>query len=207
MDRYERIRNFNMYRPLTAIEIIKQTVLVTLGSLVMAAGLELFLIPNRMVDGGMVGVSIMVSHLTGIKLGSLIFLLNTPFFLLGLRQFGALFAFFTLYATTALSIFVDAIQPVESLSGNLPAAVVFGGLTLGIGSGLVLRYGGSLDGTEILAILLNKETRYSVGEIIMFLNLFILGSASFIFGWLSCVYSLLVYFIAFKTIDFIIKGT
>ncbi|HEY1215762.1 MAG TPA: YitT family protein, partial [Bryobacteraceae bacterium] len=85
-------------------------------------------------------------------------------------------------------------------------AAVFGGIILGIGVGLVIRSGGSLDGTEIVAILVSKKTPFSVGEIVMFFNLFILGSAGFVFGWDHAMYSLIAYYIAFKMIDITIEG-
>jgi uncharacterized membrane-anchored protein YitT (DUF2179 family) len=85
-------------------------------------------------------------------------------------------------------------------------ATVFGGIVLGTGVGLVIRYGGSLDGTEILAILISKRFPFSVGEVIMFFNVFIFASGGFVFGWDRAMYSLLAYYIAFKTIDVVIEG-
>lgn len=86
------------------------------------------------------------------------------------------------------------------------AGAVFGGIILGIGVGLIIRNGGSLDGTEIIAIILDKRTSFSIGEIVMFFNLFILGGSGFIFGWDRAMYSLIAYFIAFKVIDITVEG-
>ena len=85
-------------------------------------------------------------------------------------------------------------------------AAVFGGIILGIGVGLIIRYGGSLDGTEIIAIILDKRTGFSIGEIVLFCNIFILSSAGLVFGWNRAMYSLIAYFIAFKMINITIEG-
>jgi uncharacterized membrane-anchored protein YitT (DUF2179 family) len=194
------------HKKLPKKQIIKRTLLITIGAVLMAVGLEIFLVPNNVIDGGVVGISIILSHLTGWKLGAFIFVLNLPFFFIGYKQIGKTFAFSTLYGITVLSIGTTLLHPVPELTEDVLLATVFGGIVLGIGVGIVIRYGGSLDGTEILAILINNKTPFSVGEIIMFFNLFILGSAGFVFGWDRAMYSLIAYFIAFKTIDIVIEG-
>ncbi|WP_439116334.1 YitT family protein [Paludifilum halophilum] len=177
-----------------------------LGATFVAVGLEIFLVPNKVIDGGIVGVSIILSHLSGINLGIFLFLLNLPFFFLGYKQIGKTFAVSSLYGVTILSIGTFLLHPVPVLTDDPLLASVFGGIVLGIGVGLVIRYGGALDGTEALAILLNKKLPLSVGETVMFFNLFILGSAGFVFGWEQAMYSLIAYFIAFKMIDITIEG-
>lgn len=172
----------------------------------MAVGLELFLVPNKILDGGVVGVSIILSHLTPIKLGVFIFLLNIPFFFLGYKQIGKTFALSTLFGITILSIFTFILHPIPAFTDDLLLSTVFGGIVLGFGVGLVIRNGGSLDGSEILAILFNKISPFSVGEIIMIINLVIFTVAGFVFTWEQAMYSFLAYFIAFKTIDIVIQG-
>ena len=98
------------------------------------------------------------------------------------------------------------LHPVQPLTDNSLLAAIFGGVILGIGVGMVIKAGGSLDGTEIVAILVNKKTPFSVGEVVMFINLFILGSAGFVFDWDSAMYSLIAYYIAYKMIDITIEG-
>ncbi len=105
-----------------------------------------------------------------------------------------------------MSIGTTLLHPVPPLTIDPLLAAVFGGIILGIGVGLVIRSGGSLDGTEIVAILFSKKSAFSVGEIVMFINLFILGSAGFVFGWDHAMYSLIAYYIAFKMIDITIEG-
>ncbi|MFX3674348.1 MAG: YitT family protein [Paenisporosarcina sp.] len=186
--------------------VAKRIIMIILGAIFMAVGLELFLIPNHLLDGGIVGISIILAHLTGVELGLFIFLLNIPFFYLGYKQIGKTFALSTMLGITVLSIGTYYLHPVERFTSDLLLATVFGGIVLGIGIGFVIRYGGSLDGTEILAILFNKTTPLSVGEIIMFFNLIIFTIAGFVFTWEQAMYSVLAYFIAFKTIDIVIVG-
>ncbi|MGD6858116.1 YitT family protein [Bacillus infantis] len=191
---------------MTKGKILKRALLITIGAILMGVGLEIFLVPNQVIDGGIVGISIMLSHLTGVKLGLIIFLLNIPFFFIGYKQIGKTFAISTLYGIFILSITTALLHPVPAFTQDILLASVFGGIVLGIGVGIVIRYGGSLDGSEVLAILANKRLPFSVGEIIMFINLFILGSAGFVFTWDRAMYSLIAYFVAFKTIDITITG-
>jgi uncharacterized membrane-anchored protein YitT (DUF2179 family) len=186
--------------------MFKRIILILLGAVLVSIGLEIFLVPNHVIDGGIVGISIILSHLTGINLGILLFTLNLPFFFLGYKQIGKTFAISTLTGVIAMSVGTNLLHPVPGLTKDPLLAAVFGGIILGAGVGLVIRYGGSLDGTEILAILFNKRIPLSVGQTVMFFNLFILGSAGFVFGWDRAMYSLMAYFIAFKTIDITIEG-
>ncbi|HWO78369.1 MAG TPA: YitT family protein [Bacillus sp. (in: firmicutes)] len=196
----------HQHKKSTKIKIVNRVIFVILGAILVAVGLEIFLVPNQIIDGGIVGVSIIISHLTGIKLGILLFVLNLPFFFLGYKQIGKTFALTTLGGITALSISTTILHPVPVLTEDLLLAAVFGGMILGVGVGMVIRNGGSLDGTEILAILFNKKIPFSVGEVVMFFNIFILGSAGFVFGWDRAMYSLMAYFIAYKMIDITIQG-
>ncbi|QIZ11118.1 YitT family protein [Bacillus sp. ISL-77] len=194
------------HRRLTKRKILQRILLITLGATLMAVGLEIFLVPNNVIDGGITGISIMLSYVTGWKLGIFLFILNIPFFFIGYKQIGKTFALSTLYGILILSIGTTLLHPVPAFTQDILLATVFGGIVLGIGVGIVIRYGGSLDGTEILAILFNKKLPFSVGEIIMFFNLFILGCAGFVFTWDRAMYSLIAYFVAYKTIDITITG-
>jgi uncharacterized membrane-anchored protein YitT (DUF2179 family) len=194
------------HRKLTKTKILQRILLITFGALLMGVGLEIFLVPNNVIDGGITGISIILSYLTGLKLGIFLFILNIPFFFIGYKQIGKTFALSTLYGIIVLSITTTLLHPVPAFTQDILLATIFGGFVLGIGVGIVIRYGGSLDGTEILAILFNKKLPFSVGEIIMFFNLFILGSAGFVFSWDRAMYSLIAYFVAYKTIDITITG-
>lgn len=188
------------------IKKLSRIFFLLLGSLLAAVGLEIFLIPNNIIDGGIVGISIIASYLTHLPLGMFIFLLNIPFLILGYKQIGKTFVLTSLFSISCLSIFVNYLHPVAGLTQDVLLATVFGGIILGFGVGLIIRYGGSLDGTEMVAIMLNKQTVFSVGETVMLFNVFILSSAGLVFGWDRAMYSLLAYFIAYKTIDITIEG-
>lgn len=188
------------------VKLIYKFIFLTIGAILAAVGLEIFLVPNNIVDGGINGISIISSYLTKLPLGAFIFILNLPFLVFGYSQIGKSFVIATLYAITVLSVGVSVLHPIPGLTQDPLLAAVFGGITLGIGVGMVIRYGGSLDGTEIIAIIFSKKSAFSVGEIVMFFNLFILTSAGAIFGWDRAMYSLIAYFVAFKVIDLTIEG-
>lgn len=177
-----------------------------IGSIITAVGLEIFLVPNNIIDGGVVGISIMASSLTGQPLGVFLVLLNIPFLYLGYKQIGKTFAISTTFAIISLSVWTSYFHPVAEITHDLFLAAIFGGIVTGLGVGMIIRSGGSLDGTEIVAIIMDKRSGFSVGEIVMFINLFILSSAGLVFGWDRAMYSLVAYFIIAKVIDVVIKG-
>ena len=186
--------------------MIKKAFFIVLGALIMAVGLELFLVPNSVIDGGITGISIMLSYISGVKLGIFVLLLNIPFFYLGYKHIGKTFAFSTLFGIVMLSLFISLLHGAPKFTGDVLLAAIFGGIIIGVGIGIVMRNGGTLDGTETLAVLFSKNLPFSVGEIIMFINLFILGTAGFVYSWDRAMYSLLAYFVASKTIDVVILG-
>ncbi len=184
-------------------------VVMTLGAMIAAFALEGFLIPNKIIDGGILGIAIMTNYKTNFALGWCIFLLNLPFIFLALQKMGKLFVAFTFYAVIVLSLGVS-FMPVWLNHKHVSdpfLACIFGGLILGAGVGLVLRSNSSLDGTEILSMRLSKRFSFSVGEIIMFFNLFIFTAAGFVYNdWRSSMYSMITYFIAYRVIDIVIEG-
>ena len=188
------------------VKIGKKILAITLGAALASIGLEIFLIPNNIIDGGIVGISIMASYLSGIPLAAFLIALNLPFLYWGYRQIGKTFAFSTLYGVLCLSVGVTVLHPIHEVTDDYILAALFGGVILGTGVGLIIRNGGSLDGTEIIAIIFDHRTSFTVGEIVMFFNLFILSSAGVIFGWDNAMYSLLAYFIAYRMIDVTIDG-
>ncbi|MEL7656988.1 MAG: YitT family protein, partial [Bacillota bacterium] len=143
---------------------------ITLGALLASVGLEIFLIPNNIIDGGIVGISIMASYLSGIPIAAFLILLNLPFLYWGYRQIGKTFALSTLYAVSCLSFGVTILHPVPGVTDDFVLAALFGGVILGSGVGLIIRNGGSLDGTEVIAIILDRRSSFTVGEIVMFFN-------------------------------------
>lgn len=148
----------------------------------------------------------MLSAITGLPFGAFLILINLPFLYLGYKHIGKAFAIATTFAVISLSFWSSVFLPVLPVTNDYFLAAVFGGIITGTGVGIIIRNGGSLDGTEIVAILTDKKTVFSVGEIVMFINLFILSSASLVFGWDKAMYSLVAYFVIAKMIDVVLKG-
>lgn len=185
---------------------ISKAFFIIIGAILYSIGLEIFLIPNNIIDGGVVGISIMISHFTKIPLGILTLLLNIPFFVIGYKQIGKTFTISTLFAVLCYSIGVTVLHPIAGITQDIMLASIFGGIIIGLGIGIIIRNGGSTDGSEIVAIIYDKRISFSVGEIVMFFNFFILTTAGLIFGWDRAMYSLIAYFIAVKVIDIIVEG-
>ena len=187
--------------------ILTKMFFLTVGPFVAAFALEVFLVPNNIIDGGIVGVSIILSYLTKINLGLLIFLINIPFFFLAFNKIGKKFVFQTFYAIGMLSLFINIFSTHgHPVTHDLLLSTVFGGIILGTGVGLVLKNEGSLDGTEIMSLVLSKKFGFSVGEWIMLFNIFIYAAAGIVFGWNKAMYAVLTYFIAFRVIDVVLEG-
>lgn len=187
------------------LKLLKNCIFITLGVFIVAFALESFLIPNSVIDGGIIGISMILSYLTKWNLGIIVVLLNLPFILLAYKKMGIKFVIKTIYACVvlalALNIFAKYTVTEESF-----LATIFGGIILGVGVGFILKNEASLDGTEILSLSIAKKFGCSVGEFIMGINLFIYFAAGKVFGWESAMYSILTYFVASKVIDIVLEG-
>ena len=179
---------------------------ITVGAVIAAFALEEFLVPFTVLDGGVVGISMIISQLSGLPLGVLTIVLNVPFVLLGFKRLGMRFLVKAIYAMVIFSVFLSVFKDMKAVTDKEILVVAFGGVLLGIGVGLILRYGGCLDGTEIVAMFLSKNTEFSVGQIVLFFNIIIYGIAGFLFGPDRALYSLLTYFITSKIIDIVENG-
>lgn len=186
-------------------KFLKNVFFITLGAIVAGFALEAFLVPNSVIDGGIIGISMIISHVTKWNLGLLILILNLPFILLALKKMGKMFVIQTAYANIILALSLNFFHSYK-VTGDILLATVFGGIVLGVGVGLILKNEASLDGTEILSLLVSKKFGCSVGEFIMGLNLFIYLVAGKVFGWESAMYSILTYFVASKVIDVVMEG-
>ncbi len=190
---------------------IKDYFFLTIGALIYAFAIEAFLVPSGLIDGGVTGISMILNRITNLQLGLFIFGINLPFVILAIQKLGLRFVFATFYSIIVFACGVTLFSSmfhghciIENL--ELFLAAVFGGLILGFGVGLIIRNGASVDGTEILSIYVTKKISFSVGEIIMFINVFIFTVAGFVFGWQQALYSIITYFIAYKTMDVVIEG-
>ena len=181
-------------------------ILLTVGAILASYALECFLIPNTILDGGITGISIIISKLTKIPLSMLIIILNVPFIYIGYKNIGKGFLIRTIYSMGIFSLFLSIFQTLEPVTEQILLATVFGGALLGIGVGLIIHFGGCVDGTESVSLVISKKTSFSVGQIVLIFNLIIYAVAGFIFGIDRAMYSLLTYFITFKVIDFVSEG-
>lgn len=184
---------------------IKRIGFVLLGATITAFGLQFFLLPNHLLDGGVTGMSIIASHITHTPLGLWLILLNMPFVWLGYKRFGIEFTVYSLFGISLLALLTSLHFP-RGFTEVPVLAAVFGGLFVGIGIGTVVRYGGILDGTDTVAVLIDRVTVFSVGEAVMVINGTIILIAGFVFGWNEAMYSLIAYFVAYKAINLTVDG-
>ncbi len=185
---------------------VKSFALITLGIFSAAFGLKGFLLSSRFIDGGVTGVSMLVSEVAGWPLPPLLLLINLPFIAIGYRQIGRKFAIKSSLAIFGLALVLLLVKFPDVTPDKLLTAV-FGGLLIGAGIGLAIRGGAVLDGTEIAALLVSRKSHLlHVGDVILILNIFIFMAAAFFLSVESAMYSILTYVAASKTIDFLIHG-
>lgn len=176
-----------------------------LGVLAAGFGLRGFLMPNHFIDGGVTGISLLISAKTGFSLSILIVLFNIPFILLGLQQIGKSFSIKSIVCISLLALAV-AVIPYPVVTDDKLLIAVFGGFFLGVGIGLTIRGGAVIDGTEILAIYLSRKRSPSVGDFIMIFNIIIFSVAAWLLSVTIALYAILTYLAAAKTVDFILEG-
>jgi len=164
-----------------------------------------FMIPNRFMDGGVTGISILLHEISHINISIFIFVFNLPFIYLGYKRIGKTFAVQTAMAVVLLAlglIFID-IKPVTT---DKLLIAIFGGILIGTGVALVIRSGGVIDGAEVIAVFTKRRTGFSNSEIIMLFNTFIFAGAAFHFGLETAMYSLITYFAATRATDYVVDG-
>ena len=185
---------------------VKNFALIALGILSAAFGLKGFLLSSRFIDGGVTGVSMLLSDILGLPLSILLMVINLPFILLGYRHIGAKFAIKSSIAISGLAIVLFVMKFPDVTPDKLLTAV-FGGLFIGAGIGLAIRGGAVLDGTEIAALLVSRKSHLlKVGDVILLFNVLIFLAAAFFLGVESAMYSTLTYVAASKTVQFLIHG-
>ena len=182
------------------------TTLILLGILSAGLGLKGFLLSSHFIDGGVTGISMLLANVLGWPLSILILAINLPFIALGYRQIGRAFAIKSTLAIAGLALCLAFVKYPDVTPDKLLTAV-FGGFFIGAGIGLAIRGGAVLDGTEIAALLISKSSHLlKVGDVILLLNILIFSTAAFFLGIESALYSMLTYFAASKTVDFLIHG-
>ncbi len=181
---------------------------MAIGAFCAALAIQIFLIPNELIDGGIIGISLILARIYGIEYLSLyLVLLNIPFIFLAWRYIRRTFVIQMLIALTLFALFLKILYALPSFAADPLEAIVIGGAMLGAGAGLIIRYGGCTDGTEILAILINRTKGFTVGQVIFCINIFVFGAYGWIFSdWHIALRSLMTYIVAFKMMDIVIAG-
>ena len=204
LTRYGKARHYRNLK----IELrrnIRDGIFIAVGVFSAAFGLEGFLLANQFIDGGVTGVSLLISNLTGWSLSSLLVVINAPFIVLGYYNLGKTFAIKTTLAITSLAI-VLLLFDFHVVTADKLLVAVFGGFFLGVGVGLSVRGGAVIDGTEVLAIYLSKKLGATIGDIVIVINVLIFSAAAHFLSLESALYSMITYLSVSKTLDFIIEG-
>ena len=187
-------------------DFILSVIMLTIGCMLAALSLDTLLIPNTILDGGVTGISIILSKLTSIPISIFILTINIPFIFIGFKRLGTSFLKRTIFCMILFATFLICFEALDPMTNEMLLATVFGGAILGTGVGLIIKFGGCIDGTESVAIVLSKKVNLSVGQIILFFNLIIYSVAGIMFGLDRALYSILTYFITYKIIDMVSTG-
>lgn len=187
------------------IRFTKDIFLITCGIISACFGLKSFLMPNGFIDGGVTGISLLVSTITRLELSYLIVIINIPFVILGFKQIGKGFAIKTAIAIAVLAVMLATV-PFEPITHDKLLIAFFGGLFLGGGIGLAMRGGCVIDGTEVLALYISRNSMLTVGNIILILNVVIFAFAAYFLNIETAMYAILTYLSASNTIDFVVNG-
>lgn len=186
---------------------IMRIIFVMIGAVIAAYGLEAVLIPNLVSDGGVTGISIVLSQMFEVPLGVLIALINIPFIYLGYKQIGKSFAINSVVGIITLAVGTSLMHHVETIIvGDTLLVTVVGGIILGFGMGVALRNGGALDGIDMLAVLLSRKLPFGTSDLILFLNAFVFMFVATVFGFKGAIMSALAYYIAAKVIQIVEVG-
>lgn len=202
--------NYSIAKSLRQIRIemisqFKDFLLILTGIFSAAFGLKSFLLPNLFIDGGAMGITLLLTEVLKTHFAMTVILVNAPFILLGYKVIGKQFAIKTTLAIVVLALVMSTISFPDITHEKILVAV-FGGFFLGAGIGLAVRGGGVIDGTEVLALYLSRKLRTTVGDIITLLNILIFGAAAWFLSVETAMYSMITYLAASKTVDFIIEG-
>ncbi|WP_434643348.1 YitT family protein [Thermoanaerobacterium thermosaccharolyticum] len=189
-------------------KIITDFIWITIGTLLLTLSLDLFLIPNQIAPGGVSGLAIVLNHIFKWPVGAVTLLINIPLFLISIKVLGSVFGAKTLYSTLLLGVSIDALAFLKPLTHNAMLAAVYGGLIMGLGLGIVIKYGATTGGTDLAAMTLHKYIPFlTVGRILLIIDFIIIALAGIEFSPELALYALATEFIAIKVIDVIQEGT
>lgn len=195
---------------------LKNILILTIAGIINAIGVTVFISPVNLYDSGISGTSILLSQQTGFTMSIFLILLNIPLFIYGTKKQGKLFTTYAIYTVIVYSVvawLINDVLPVDvSVASpiaeqDLLLCALFGGIISGIGSGLAIRYGGAMDGIEVMAVIFAKKLGISVGTFVMLYNMLLyIVCGLCLNSWILPLYSIVTYFAALKTIDFIVEG-
>lgn len=197
---------------------VKNFLMLTIAGIINAIGVTMFLAPVKLYDGGISGTSMLLDHVTPeyLTLSIFLILLNVPLFLIGLKRQGGVFTIYAIYVVAIYSIgawVINDILPVDVsefspfAEGDLLLCAIFGGLISGIGSGLAIRFGGAMDGIEVMAVIFAKKLGISVGTFVMIYNVCVYIIGGIVMGsWILPLYSIIAYAIGSKAVDYLVEG-
>ena len=214
------IKENNMKKFLSVVKEIKpfSIVMLTVAGIINAFGITVFLMPVKLYDSGISGTSMLLSQITPewLSLSVFLIILNVPLFLYGLKKQGAGFTFCAIYTVGVYSVvswLITDVLPVDvsiasPLAGtDLLLCALFGGVISGMGSGLAIRYGGAMDGIEVMAVIFSKKIGLSIGSFVMIYNILLYIICGIIINsWILPLYSIVTYVSAMKTVDYIVDG-
>jgi len=185
--------------------LIRDSFFILVGVLSAGFGLKGFLLPNMFIDGGVMGISLIIAELTEIPLSVLVVVINFPFLIMGFSTISRQFAFKSIIAIVLLALSIHFI-PFPIITNDKLLIAIFGGFFLGLGIGLAIRGGSVIDGTEVLAIFVSKKTSLTIGDVILLFNVLIFSFAAYVFSIEISLYAMLTYLAASKTVDFVVSG-
>jgi len=190
------------------MQLIRSYLLILIGAFLAAVSVRIFLYPNNLIDGGIIGITLILGRLIDAKfIPYILVALTLPFLYLAFRHIRRTFVIQMAIAVILFAVFLGILQMFQPFHGDMLEIIVIGGAILGVGCGLIIRNGGCLDGTEILAIIINRKKGFTVGQVVLFINIFIFAAYGLIFrDWHSAFGSLMTYIVAFKMIDLVIVG-
>lgn len=187
------------------VHAIKEYIYIIIGVFSAGFGLKGFLLPNRFIDGGATGISLLLQNITNIELSYLLILVNLPFVILASRIFSLKFAIKSIVAITFLALVVHYID-YPTITDDKLLIAVFGGFFLGLGIGMSMRGGSVIDGTEVLAIFLSRKLSITVGDVLLLINLLIFSFGAYVLSVEVALYAILTYLAAARTVDFVVDG-
>jgi uncharacterized membrane-anchored protein YitT (DUF2179 family) len=204
LSRFQQLNALRVKR-INFLRAVKDVLFISFGVLSAAFGLKGFLLPNGFLDGGVVGISLLINFLTDVDVAVLLVIINLPFMVIGYTQVSKIFAVKTLVAIVALALCISVFN-FPAVTNDKLLISFFGGFFLGLGIGLSIRGGSVIDGTEVLAIYTSRKTAVTVGDFILFLNIIIFSVAAYLINIETALYAILTYLVASKTVDFVVHG-